>query len=199
MHLIDKVERKIKALPFDVVISFSEVIVKNISKDTIRQYLHRLHDKGVISIVDRGYFKKIEPFSEFLFVYGSLKKGFDNHKLLTKHTKRIGKAKTISKFGMYEDSFGNYPYLMQTAINKIEGELYQIQREELLKRIDEFEGAPDYYYRKKIKVQTHRGIKSAFVYISTNTVIPKEQKPLKVWEDNTDYKVQKLHDYLEKL
>jgi hypothetical protein len=121
MNLIDKVERKIRTLPFDVVIPFSEIIVKNISKDTMRQYLHRLHDKGIISIVDRGYFKKIEPFNEFLFVYGSLKKGFDNHQLLTKYTRRIGKAKTISKFGMYEDSFGNYPYLMKTSINKIEG------------------------------------------------------------------------------
>jgi gamma-glutamylcyclotransferase (GGCT)/AIG2-like uncharacterized protein YtfP len=199
MQTIDKLERKINALPIDVVVPFSQVDIEGISKDTIRKYLHRLHERGIISIIQRGYFKRIEPFHELLFVYGSLKKGFDNNKLLAKSTRRIGKASTVGKFGMFEDSFGNYPYLVNKPINKISGELYEIQRKELLDQIDEFEGAPDYYKRKRIKVKSHDGVNFAYVYIREDTQIPDQQKPLKIWENNTEYKVEQLKTFLEKL
>jgi len=199
MTIIDKIERQINALPIDKIVPFSYIKLKDVSKDTIRKYLHRLHDRGLISIEKRGYFKKIEPFNEFLFVYGSLKKGFDNHKLLQKYAKRVGKASTVGKFAMYEDSFGNYPYLVKEPVTKVIGELYEIKRKELLDKIDEFEGAPEYYQRKKIKVKTHKGVNLAFVYIREDEEIPKEQEPLKIWENNTDYKVQKLDSFLEGL
>jgi len=199
MKIIDKIERQINALPIDEIVPFSYIKLKNVSKDTIRKYLHRLHDRGLISIEKRGYFKKIEPFNEFLFVYGSLKKGFDNHKLLQKYAKRVGKASTVGKFAMYEDSFGNYPYLVKEPVTKVMGELYEIKRKELLDKIDEFEGAPEYYQRKKIKVKTHKGVNLAFVYLREDEGIPKEQEPLKIWENNTDYKVHKLDSFLEGL
>ena len=199
MNTIDKLERKINALPIDEIVPFSYIDLQNVSKDTIRKYLHRLHERGIISIVKRGYFKRIEPFLELLFVYGSLKKGFDNNKLLEKSTKRLGKASTLGKFGMFEDSFGNYPYLIKKPINQIVGELYEIQRKELLDKIDEFEGAPDYYQRKKIKVKTHHGVNFAYAYIREDAQIPEHQTPLKVWDNNTDYKVEQLKTFLEKL
>ncbi|MEO1954424.1 MAG: gamma-glutamylcyclotransferase family protein [Campylobacterales bacterium] len=199
MTIIDKIERQINALPINKIVPFSYIKLKDVSKDTIRKYLHRLHDRGLISIEKRGYFKKIEPFNEFLFVYGSLKKGFDNHKLLQKYAKRVGKASTVGKFAMYEDSFGNYPYLVKEPVTKVIGELYEIKRKELLDKIDEFEGAPEYYQRKKIKVKTHKGVNLAFVYIREDEEIPKEQEPLKIWENNTDYKVHKLDSFLEGL
>ena len=199
MTIIDKIERQINSLSINEVVPFSYIKLKDVSKDTIRKYLHRLHDRGLISIEKRGYFKKIEPFNEFLFVYGSLKKGFDNHKLLQKYAKRVGKASTVGKFAMYEDSFGNYPYLVKEPITKVMGELYEIKRKELLDKIDEFEGAPEYYQRKKIKVKTHKGVNLAFVYIREDEEIPKEQEPLKIWENNTDYKVHKLDNFLEGL
>ncbi len=199
MTIIDKIERQINSLSINEVVPFSYIKLQDVSKDTIRKYLHRLHDRGLISIEKRGYFKKIEPFNEFLFVYGSLKKGFDNHKLLQKYAKRVGKASTVGKFAMYEDSFGNYPYLVKEPITKVMGELYEIKRKELLEKIDEFEGAPEYYQRKKIKVKTHKGVNLAFVYIREDEEIPKEQEPLKIWENNTDYKVHKLDNFLEGL
>lgn len=147
----------------------------------------------------RSCFAKIEPFNEYLFVYGSLKKGFDNHKLLEKYARRIGKASTVAKFGMFEAGFGNYPYLIQKSLNTIKGELYQITRKELLARIDEFEGAPEYYERKKIKVKSHRGIVKAFVYIRPAKEVPIGQKSLKVWQNDTDYKVQNFNSFLNRL
>jgi gamma-glutamylcyclotransferase (GGCT)/AIG2-like uncharacterized protein YtfP len=199
MTIIDKIERQVNNLAIGKEVPFSYIKLKDVSKDTIRKYLHRLHDRGLISIEKRGYFKKIEPFNEFLFVYGSLKKGFDNHKLLEKYAKRVGKASTVGKFAMYEDSFGNYPYLVKEPITKVMGELYEIKRKELLDKIDAFEGAPEYYQRKKIKVKTHKGVNLAFVYIRENEEIPKEQEPLKVWKNNTNYKVNKLDSFLSGL
>lgn len=194
---IEKIERKINKLSINTVVPFSSVKTKDISTDTLRKILHRLHDKGIITITGRGEFKRIEPFREMLFVYGSLKKGFDNHHLLSKHAKRIGKAITVSKFGMFEDSFGNYPYLIPVPQMRIHGELYEIHRKELLEKLDRFEGYPDYYERKKILVKTHRGTVRAFVYIQPHTAIPKGQKPLREWKADTDYKVKQLENYLE--
>lgn len=84
--IIDQLESKIKTLPYDKIVPFSYIDIKGVTVDTRRQYLHRLHNRGLISIVDRGYFKRIKHFNEYLFVYGSLKKGFDNHRLLSKST-----------------------------------------------------------------------------------------------------------------
>ena len=193
---IDKVEHKIHTLPIDIPMPFSEAKVKDISTDTLRKILHRLHDKGEISIINRGYFKRIEPFKELLFVYGSLKKGFDNHNLLTKYAKRIGKSITIGKFGMFEDSFGNYPYLIPVPKMRIHGELYLIERKELLDKLDQFEGAPEYYERKKILVKSHRGTHRAFVYIQPHTAVPEDQKPLREWKADTNYKIKQLDKYL---
>ena len=194
---IDKIERKINKLSTNTIVPFSEVKIKGISTDTLRKILHRLHDKGMITITGRGEFKRIEPFREMLFVYGSLKKGFDNHHLLSQHTKRIGKAITVSKFGMFEDSFGNYPYLIPVPQMRIHGELYEIRRKELLEKLDRFEGYPDYYERKKILVKTHRGTVRAFVYIQPHAAAPYGQKPLREWKADTDYKIKQLEHYLE--
>lgn len=194
---IDKIEHKIHTLPLHIVMPFSEAKVADVSTDTLRKILHRLHDRGEITITDRGYFKREEPFSELLFIYGSLKKGFDNHHLLSKHSKRLGKAITVGKFGMFEDSFGNYPYLVPVAKMRIHGELYLIERKELLEKLDLFEGVPEYYERKKILVKSHRGTQRAFVYIQPHVTIPKDQKPLREWKADSDYKIKQLDKYLE--
>jgi len=199
MTYLKKIEQKLIDFSIGKVIPFSDARVENISTDTLRKVLHRLHDKGVITIVERGYFKKEEPFNELLFVYGSLKKGFDNHNLLNKYALRLGKAKTVNSFGMFEDTFGNYPYLTDTRLNIIEGEIYQIRRKELMDKLDIFEGSPEYYERRKIKIKSHHGIQKAFVYIQPNTPVPKGKKSLRSWENNVDKKVENLHNYLESM
>lgn len=197
MSYIEKIHRKVQSLDADIVLPFSAVKIDGISTDTTRKILHRLHDNGTITIVDRGYFKKEKSFNELLFVYGSLKKGFDNHNLLNRYAKRLGKAITVKKFTMYEDSFGNYPYLINAPFSKIKGELYQITRAELMHKIDEFEGAPDYYKRKKIEVKSHRGVNRAFVYIQPDAKVPTDQKALSEWTNNSEYKVKQLHKTLD--
>jgi len=197
MSYIEQIQRKIKSLDTEVTLPFSAVKLDSISTDTTRKILHRLHDNGVITIVSKGHFKKEESFNELLFVYGSLKKGFDNHNLLNKYAKRLGKAHTVKKFAMFEDSFGNYPYLIDAPHTKIQGELYKITRAELMERIDEFEGAPDYYTRKRIEVKSHHGVQRAFVYIREDSDVPTNQEALKEWTNNVDYKVGRLHSTLD--
>jgi gamma-glutamylcyclotransferase (GGCT)/AIG2-like uncharacterized protein YtfP len=197
MSCVEKIHRKVQSLDTGGIFPFSAVKIEDISTDTTRKILHRLHDNGIITIVEKGYFKKEESFSELLFVYGSLKKGFDNHDLLSKYAKRLGKAHTVKKFAMFEDSFGNYPYLVDAPFAKIKGELYQITRAELIKRIDEFEGVPDYYVRKKIEVKSHHGVKRAFVYLKPDRALPTDQHPIKEWTNNTNYKLNKLHSTLD--
>ena len=194
---IDTIEHQIQQLPMHTVMPFSQLKREDVSVDTLRKTLHRLHDKGVITITSRGYFQREEPFRELIFVYGSLKKGFDNHHLLSKYAKRLGKAITVGKFGMFEDSFGNYPYLVPVPKMRIHGELYSIERKELLERLDEFEGAPEYYERKKILVKSHHGTQRAYVYIQPHASIPVDQEPLREWKNDSDYKMQKLDQYLE--
>ena len=197
MSYVEKIHRKVQSLDTDVIFPFSAAKMQGISTDTTRKILHRFHDNGIITIVEKGYFKKEESFNELLFVYGSLKKGFDNHDLLSKYAKRLGKAHTVKKFAMFEDSFGNYPYLVDAPFTKIKGELYQIRRSELMQRIDEFEGAPDYYVRKKIEVKSHHGVKRAFVYVKPDRTLPTDQESLQEWTNNTDYKLHKLHSTLD--
>ena len=197
MSYSKKIYHKIQTLDHDTVYPFLAVRIDGISVDTTRKILHRLHDDGVITLVKRGYFKREKPFNELLFVYGSLKKGFDNHNLLSKYAKRLGKAQTVKKFSMFEDSFGNYPYIIDEPSYRIKGELYQITRAELMQKIDEFEGVPDYYVRKKIEVKSHHGIKRAFIYLKPDKTLPTDQKPLKEWVNNTDYKLEKLYNTLD--
>ncbi len=97
---------------------------------------------------------------------------------------------------MFEDSFGNYPYLIPVPKMRIHGELYLIERKELLDKLDQFEGAPEYYERKKILVKSHRGTHRAFVYIQPHTTVPEDQKPLREWKADSNYKVKQLDQYL---
>ena len=197
MSYIEKVRRAVQSLELNEVVPFSAIKIDGLSTDTRRKILHRLHDTGAITILKRGYFKREEPFSVLLFVYGSLKKGFDNHSILGNSAKRLGKARTVKKFSMYEDSFGNYPYIVDEPYSKIKGELYQIMRADLMQKLDEFEGVPDYYERKKIEVKSHHGVKRAFVYIRKDVEMSNKQKPLKEWVNNVDYKVEKLYSALD--
>jgi hypothetical protein len=75
MSYIEKVHRAVQSLELNEVVPFSAIKIDGLSTDTRRKILHRLHDTGAITIVKRGYFKREEPFSALLFVYGSLKKG----------------------------------------------------------------------------------------------------------------------------
>lgn len=84
-----------------------------------------------------------------LFVYGTLKKGFENHHFLD-GAKFIGNATTKEKYPMV-NVIKAYPYLIhQKGQGKIiNGEAYQID-EKILNRLDMLEGYPEHYDRDEI-------------------------------------------------
>ncbi len=91
---------------------------------------------------------------EYIFVYGSLRKGFWNHKHYLKNSKFIGKGKTKEKYAMYADII---PYVVENEkISHIVGEVYEVDKK-TLERIDYLEGHPNYYFRKKVPIVLETG------------------------------------------
>lgn len=89
-----------------------------------------------------------------LFVYGTLKKGEQNHKKL-KNSKFLGKAKTKRKYDLVYNH--DSPNLVQ-GNNQITGELYEID-DALLQILDKFEKP---FKRKKITLSTGEAAESYF-------------------------------------
>ncbi len=84
-----------------------------------------------------------------VFVYGTLKKGYGNHRLLTT-SKFVSKATTADKY-LFQDN-GSFPYVIDNSLQQSQvreelkhnviGELYEVT-EEVLSSLDSLEG-----YRK---------------------------------------------------
>lgn len=177
---------------------FEAMRLDGIHPDTVRKHIHRLAERGEVKIVARGKFVRTEPLKVKLFIYGSLKRGFDNHKLLGSRAIRRGKATTRAKFALYEERFGNYPVMTREPFAHIEGELYEVRTQELLDELDRFEGAPEYYERIAIQVKYQGRIINAETYVIKNYQADEDQKPLSRWENDTDAKLARFKRMLER-
>jgi len=93
-----------------------------------------------------------------VFVYGSLKKNFQNHSLL-KESKFIGNAE-ISGYKMY--NIGYFPGIVKSdAKDVVKGEIYEINMD-VETRLDYLECIPDLY--RKEYVNTEFGVCIVYVY-----------------------------------
>lgn len=97
-----------------------------------------------------------------VFVYGTLKRGFSNHGLLSE-ARFLGEGLTIPKFAMYKVGF---PVLMESngSVGRITGELYEVSAR-TLERLDMLEGVGRMYTREKVRVMTTDGVTEAMIYI----------------------------------
>jgi gamma-glutamylaminecyclotransferase len=97
-----------------------------------------------------------------LFVYGTLRRGFENHEAYLQDAQFLGRAVTQNKFALF---LGDFPYLNKTpAVSSIVGEIYRVD-EHTLAHIDCLEGHPEEYRRELITVVTEQGIEySAWTY-----------------------------------
>ncbi len=86
-----------------------------------------------------------------VFVYGTLKRGQRNHHFLADQEFR-GEAKTLPHYRLYD--CGSHPGLVEDTQNGIavRGEVWQVC-DEVLQKLDEYEGVPDYFLRKPILLQ----------------------------------------------
>lgn len=90
----------------------------------------------------------------YIFVYGTLMRGFSNHRLMGA-CKFIGNVKTVEKYGFYVSDF---PFVSEKSkVSVIHGELYEVPDEETLQRLDALEGHPDWYERKPVAAVVDEG------------------------------------------
>lgn len=93
-----------------------------------------------------------------IFVYGTLKKGFGNHRVLG-NSVFIGEAITVDdSFTMFD---GGFPYVSDRFTDgnqgRIVGELYETDRQTILDALDRLEGVPHLYVKREIDVTTMDG------------------------------------------
>ena len=97
-----------------------------------------------------------------VFVYGTLKRGFDNHTLLRK-AEFLGKAKTVNKMQML--SLGLFPMVTdEQSVSIIYGEVYNIDKK-TLNELDMLEGHPNFYTRKTTDIVLNNTVVKAIVYL----------------------------------
>ena len=82
-----------------------------------------------------------------VFVYGTLKKGYGNHRLLESSI-NLGPYTTKKKYTLLH--LGGFPGLIKEPLSHIRGELYEVD-DVVLKRLDWLEGHPDFYCREEIE------------------------------------------------
>ena len=101
-----------------------------------------------------------------VFVYGSLKKGFGNHRLL-ENSKYIAKGVTVSE-GFDMGSCGGFPGVTSGGEYRIYGELYEVD-DDTFERLDTLEGNGHFYEREEIDImsisQPAAKVYTAWMYI----------------------------------
>lgn len=98
-----------------------------------------------------------------IFVYGTLRKGFRNHRYL-QNTIFIGLAKTVGQYQLRQTIIPYVSKFQQEGKTQITGEIYQLTKAQL-QPVDRLEGHPHFYRRELIPVQLDSGKKiMAWVY-----------------------------------
>ena len=92
-----------------------------------------------------------------VFVYGTLRKGEENHGLLAR-ARMLGTTKADDGYTMID--LGDYPAVISNGKNAVFGEVYEIS-EDMLKGVDELEECPDYY--RRMLIATPYG--NAWIYV----------------------------------
>lgn len=88
---------------------------------------------------------------QLLFVYGTLKRGFRNERLL-RNAEFVGEATTVETDAFIMMSNGGFPavYRKEQCGDAVAGELYWVTPEQL-RRVDELENHPDWYCREEVE------------------------------------------------
>ncbi len=88
-----------------------------------------------------------------IFVYGTLKRGYSNHRLLTGASFLCG-GRTREKYALYTSGI---PFVIKDEkISQIQGEIYLVD-ETTLANLDLLEGHPNWYCREKTEIILEEG------------------------------------------
>jgi gamma-glutamylaminecyclotransferase len=116
-----------------------------------------------------------------VFVYGSLKQGKGNHRLL-EQSKFLGRCMIEGPHRMI--SLGGYPGLVRKEDlppRKIVGEVYQVN-EETLQSLDWLEGHPRFYERHKVETP----FKNAWVYYLPEGYLDRHPDAGQIWQSSEE-------------
>lgn len=84
-----------------------------------------------------------------VFVYGSLMRGFGNHRTL-RGAAFVGGAVTAPRYTLVD--LGAFPALLEGGDTAVVGELYDVPPA-VLPRVDALEGHPTFYERKRVELE----------------------------------------------
>lgn len=100
------------------------------------------------------------PQGNLYAVYGTLRKGFGNHRLLNnEHCTHLGTFETTADWKMV--SLGGFPGVIPNGTQAITVEVYKVESEEVDQRLDWLEGYPTFY--GKTKLETPWGVADMYV------------------------------------
>lgn len=117
-----------------------------------------------------------------LFVYGTLKSTEYNNTLLKDlGAEFLGSAVTYEKYPLFELN-DPFPYLQDDFCSgeQVIGEVFEVDNK-YIDKLDEYEGAPDLYYRDTIVVNLNKRMQEVVVYFKTDKVDLNKVTFLKEW------------------
>ncbi len=116
------------------------------------------------------------PPVERVFVYGTLKRGHGNHRLLERGGARyVGEARVS---GTMHD-IGGIPAVGLSGRGTVHGEVYELDAETLA-RLDRLEGTPTFYQRTRVRMSTGT---EAWIYVmNSNRLATRERVASGRWE-----------------
>ena len=103
-----------------------------------------------------------------VFVYGTLKVGGSNHGLMG-GAELIGEAITVGDHFTMLD--GGYPYTFKEGICRVKGELFAVEDDTTLTRLDRLEGHPDHFMRYPTQVSVDGDVYECFMYVASNSTM----------------------------
>ena len=112
----------------------------------IRGHYH----EGIPSVVPRGYALRVETLLT-LFVYGSLRNGYPNHRLL-EGAAFIGNGTTEASLHVRDEVL-----MAHHGPGTLRGEIYRLRDLDHLRRLDTFERHPAWYVRRSVPVTLEDG------------------------------------------
>lgn len=113
---------------------------------------------------------------EYVFVYGTLKRGYGNHRVLG-DSEFISEGITIDVFTMYNGGFPFVSSSKEEGLGWVKGEIFRVTDKNVWKALDRLEGVPHMYVRLRTEVDTGFDDITCIMYVAsenTNSYLTEE-------------------------
>lgn len=97
----------------------------------------------------------------YMAVYGTLRPGHGNNRLLT-NSQHIGTGKTVEKYTLRASGI---PFVSKDPLHNVVVDIYKVDNN-VLERLDQLEGHPEWYKREQIPVNVNDKTVTAWLYFN---------------------------------